>query len=957
LNSTLAVKLNYFSLVILKVLTSLPFQIFLKKLFSYEQFKAKLWTIYKKSYYMSKTTLIIDGYGFIFRAYHSLPPLSNPHGTPVGAVYGFISMLLKILAEFKPNHAVIVFDSGRKTFRHDLYDKYKMNRPEAPEDLKPQFAICREAASALNFKIIEKAGFEADDIIATLARKVNENNEKAIIVSSDKDLMQLVNDDILMYDSLKSKYITEKEVLEKFGVPPAQVRDVLAIMGDSSDNIPGIQGIGPKGAAELIQKYGSLENLLANVEEIIQPKRKQSIIDCQELAILSKKLITLEENVPLDVSLQDLEQKLPEPKVLFDFLNLHGFKSMITKAEKFFDFTHKPAQTISSNIADNIGSTILLNNIDDFKSALQDSVLTGKLSISLASHNNELAGVSFASDNKVTYFITIDNHHNGDLFSPETRTISLSFAVNILKPYFEDSSITKITYNLKDFLKQLSHSKIEINYKAFEDIMLMHYSMNTGNASSELYEILKQYFESVALTSISAILQLHKMKSIKTLQPNLLSNHFGKISSLLLNIYPLLKQDLQQHKSMFVYREIDLPLTTLLYDMEMSGVKIDVNKLAKLSATFEQEIRAREKEIFKLSGQEFNIGSPKQLGEVLFDSMGLPNPKTSAKSGSYSTGADILEGLSEAGFEIADLILKWRQLSKLKNTYTDVLPTLINPLTGRIHTTFLQTSTNTGRLSSQDPNLQNIPVRTDLGESIRETFIAEKGYKLISADYSQIELRLLSHIAGIETLKDAFKSNKDIHRETACQVFKIPSEEVTSDIRRKAKAINFGIIYGISAFGLAKQLNISRQEASLYIKEYFKEYPGIEKYMEDIKQYAKQHGYVKSLLGRKCYIKSINDKNFSLKSFSERAAINAPLQGSTADIAKIAMIKVQEALKANRFKTRMLLQVHDELLFEAPEAEVEQVMPLIKHTMQHVIELSIPLIVDIKAGNNWSEIH
>jgi DNA polymerase-1 len=760
-----------------------------------------------------------------------------------------------------------------------------------------------------------------------------------------------------MFDSLKNKYITEKEVEEKFGVPPAKVRDVLAIMGDSSDNIPGIAGIGPKGAAELIQKYGSLENLLLHANEITQPKRRQSIIDCKELALLSKKLITLEENVPLEINLQDLAQELPDPEALFNFLNEHGFKSIIAKAEKLFNFNSQAHTSAHVPKTTEAASPILLSEPSSFMNSVQHSTFTGRLVIHLATLNNEIAGISFSTDGKSSYFVNIENSNNGDLFSESSRGISLKNALEIIKPYLEEKAILKLIYNLKDFYKTLNIVSNNIKPKACEDLMLMHYSMNTGNVSSELHSMLKEYFEIADLTPINVIMQANKIKSIKDVKPEVLCEHYGKIAGLLFNIYPLLKDDLKQRNSNTIYREIDLPLTKVLYDMETAGVKIDNIKLAELSKTFEKEIISLEQQIFKISGQEFNIGSPKQLGEVLFDSMGLPSSKTSAKSGSYSTGADVLETLSEAGFEIADLILKWRQLTKLKNTYTDVLPTLIAPATGRIHTTFLQTSTNTGRLSSQDPNLQNIPVRTELGESIRSTFIAEKGYKLISADYSQIELRLLSHIADMEVLKDAFRHNKDIHAETARQVFKLTPAEVTPDLRRKAKAINFGIIYGISSFGLAKQLNITKQEAALYIKEYFKEYPGIERYMEKTKEYARQHGYVQSIFGRRCYIKSINDKNFSLRSFSERAAINAPLQGSTADIAKLAMIRVSKLLKDKGFKTRMLLQVHDELLFEAPESEVEQVMPLIKDAMQEVAQLSIPLTVDIKAGNSWSEIH
>ncbi len=906
---------------------------------------------------MSKTTIIIDGYGFIFRAYHSLPPLTTVEAIPVGAVFGFTSMLLKVLADFKPNHAVVVFDSGKKTFRHELYPAYKMNRPDAPEDLKIQFPICREAAHALNFKIIEKVGFEADDIIATLARTVVENKEKAIIISSDKDLMQLITDDIVMFDSLKNKYITKTEVYEKFGVTPEKVRDVLAIMGDSSDNIPGINGIGPKGATELIQKYGSLEGLLAHSHEITQPKRKQSIIDCHDQALLSKKLITLDTHVPLEITLNDLEQTKPEVSQLLSFLNKYGFKSIITKATKFFDMELTSAVLELNSPIKQAIAPVIIKNIDQLKSNLQASVITGKLAINFIKSADDIIGVSFTNDGINSFYLNIDKSISLDLFSSQDSSITFSIIVNILKPYLEDMSILKIIYNLKDTLKIIKTAGISLHPCGCEDIMLMHYAMNVGNASSDLYHIINQYFSHLNIQGVTNLLQVSKVKTLGGLNNEVLSDHFGQIVIILFELYHQFKQDLKQENAITIYKEIDLPLTFVLDEIENYGVKIDPEKLAGLSKTFEHEIKDLEAKIFKIAGQEFNIGSPKQLGDVLFESMGLPSGKTSSKSGGYSTSADVLETLSESGVEIADYILKWRQLSKLKNTYTDSLPKQINPITGRIHTTFLQASTNTGRLSSQDPNLQNIPIRTELGESIRAAFIVQKGFKLISADYSQIELRLLSHMANIGSLQDAFRHGKDIHRETACQVFKIPASEVTSDIRRKAKAINFGIIYGISAFGLAKQLGINRQQAALYIEAYFKEYPGIEQYMENMKQYARKHGFVKSLFGRKCFIKYINDKNFSLRSFSERAAINAPLQGTTADIAKVAMIKVNHLLKTKNFKTRMLIQVHDELLFEAPENEVEVLMPLIKNTMQSVLSLSVPLVVDIKAGNNWAEVH
>ncbi len=855
-------------------------------------------------------TLLIDGYGFVFRAYHVQPPLTSPNGEPVGALYGFTSMLFKLIGDFRPVKCAVVFDGGGKNFRHELYPDYKGHRPPVPEDLKSQLPLVRFAATALNFHILEQPNMEADDIIATVAKRLAAHGEKVVIVSSDKDLMQLIGDDIVMYDPMKAKYIDAACVHEKFGVEPEKVRDVLALIGDSSDNIPGAPGIGPKSAAELIGEFGSLENVLQSASQIKQDRRRQIIEENLERIRLSWELVGLKYDV--DIKNGELAWNVPDRHELSEFITKYGFKSLILRAEKLFgmDLETETATPISRQIVKEIKEN---SQLDDL---LKQARENGFLALSMDESNQ----LHLAYDDRYAFFIgEISNKKpsQADLFSLQNQKIKLGK----LWEAFADPSIKKITFDLKThmhFFDELCDAK---KFTAFEDLSLMHYAFTAGLAQPSRNEFL---------------------------QTNTITSFIAKYNEYL--------SSLKANEALSLYYDIDLPLSKVLYEMEVNGVKIDQAMLGNMSKTFHSEIQTLETKIFAITGTEFNIGSPKQLGEILFEKMQLPSGKVSTKSKTFSTGVEVLEKLSESGFEIADLVLRWRMLSKLKSTYTDSLPKQISPITGRVHTNFIQNLTSTSRLSSQDPNLQNIPIRSPEGSMIRTAFIADKGSRLISADYSQIELRLLSHIADTPSLLQAFNEGKDIHSATACEIFHIEPEDITPEHRRKAKAINFGIIYGISAFGLAKQLGISNPEAARYIELYFQKYPGIKKYMEETKEFARSHGYVKNMFGRKCMTPMIKDKNFSMRSFAERAAINAPLQGANADIIKIAMIKLAAIFKERDFTTKMILQVHDELVFEVPENEIDIIAPIIKQTMQSVISLKVPLTVGMKVGISWGEL-
>ena len=945
---------------------------------------------------------LIDGSGYLFRAYHALPPLTRKSdGLPTGAVSGYCNMLWKLLEDMKsdaPTHLAVIFDASEKTFRNELYKEYKAHRPPAPEDLIPQFPLVREATRAFGVSCVEMKGFEADDLIATYARLARESGARCTIISSDKDLMQLVVDGkVELLDTMKNKRIASAEVMEKFGVGPDKVIHVQALAGDSSDNIPGVRGIGIKTAAELINEYGDVENLLKNAQQIKQNKRRETLIENAENARISLRLVTLEDKVPLKEKPDEFAVHEPNPQDLIAFLKAMEFGSITKRVAAHFKIddadtispaasvAHAPRLDLSAPVKSgeapvedarlrapiNRDAYVTVTTAKDLENWVARAFALGMVCVdtettSLDPQQAGLCGVSLALAPGEACYIPCGHRRGDGLTLDLAQDAATGDIVQMreadvlsrLKPLLEDSAVLKVGQNLKYDAAIFLERGIRLD--PIDDTMLISYVLEGGLHGHGMDELSELHLSHTPIT-FSEVTGKGKDKLTFDCVPVAEATRYSaEDADVTLRLHMLLKPKLAQARKLAVYETLERPLVMVLADMERAGITIDPELLRRLSNDFGKIQGGLETEIHKLAGQDFNIGSPKQLGEILFDKMGLTGGRKT-KTGAWSTDVDVLEEVAAEGHPIAKKVLEWRGLAKLRGTYTDALPSYINPKTGRVHTSYAMASTTTGRLASTDPNLQNIPVRTEEGRRIRQAFIAAKGMKLISADYSQIELRLLAHIADIPELKKAFADNVDIHALTASEIFGVPVKDMPADIRRKAKAINFGIVYGISGFGLANQLGISQSEASDYIKKYFTRFPGIRDYMEDTKAFARTHGFVETLFGRRIHIREINSKIQGFRGGAERAAINAPIQGAAADIIRRAMIRLPGALADNKLSARMLLQVHDELIFEVPDKEAAATCKLVSSVMEKAalpaVEISVPLVVEARAADNWDAAH
>ncbi|SNX71044.1 DNA polymerase I [Cereibacter ovatus] len=924
---------------------------------------------------------LIDGSAFIFRAYHALPPLTRKSdGLPVGAVAGFCNMLFRYVENNKgadaATHVAVIFDHSSKTFRNEIYPLYKANRPDPPEDLRPQFPLTREATRAFNIPCIETEGFEADDIIAALACKARDAGGQVTILSSDKDLMQLVGNGVGMLDPMKNKRIDRDEVIEKFGVPPERVVDVQALAGDSVDNVPGAPGIGIKTAALLIQEYGDLESLLARAAEIKQPKRRAAIQDNADQIRISKRLVELDCNTPLDVELDDLEVQKPVAGDLLGFLNLMEFRSLTKRVADSLKVEAPPAPTAVTAPAAAIPSaaeaplpfdTAAYDCVRDAATLSawiarireRGHVAVDTETTSLDEMRAELVGISLCVEAGRACYIPLGHRQGtGDLFGGAELApdqIPMDLALSMLKPVLEDDAILKIGQNMKYDAKILARHGIRV--APIDDTMLMSYAMHAGLHGHGMDELCDTYLGHKTI-AIKTLLGSGKAQITFDRVPiDQAVPYAAEDADVTLRLWALFRPQLHRARVTTVYETLERPLIPILAEMEMAGVQVDRDTLSRMSNAFAQKMAALESEIHELAGGPFNVGSPKQLGEILFERMSLQGG-VKGKNGAWGTGADVLEDLAAEGHDLPARVLDWRQLSKLKSTYTDALQDHINPETGRVHTSYSIAGANTGRLASTDPNLQNIPVRTEEGRRIREAFVAPPGKVLVSLDYSQIELRILAHIADIPALKQAFREGQDIHAMTASEMFGVPLEGMDPMVRRQAKAINFGVIYGISGFGLARNLRIPRADAQGFIDRYFERFPGIRAYMDATVAFAKENGFVQTLFGRKIHTPEINAKGPGA-GFARRAAINAPIQGTAADVIRRAMIRMPKAIAG--MPAKMLLQVHDELLFEVDEAAADALTDRVREVMETAsdpaVHLSVPLTVEAGRGANWAAAH
>ena len=913
---------------------------------------------------------LIDGSGYIFRAYYALPPLTRKSdGLPTGAVSGFCSMLFKLLEDSKsnqnkqkPTHFAVIFDSARKTFRNEIYRDYKANRSEAPDDLAPQFEYIRKSVLAFNLPSVELANYEADDLIATYVDQILKKGANVTIVSSDKDLMQLFKKNVRIYDPMKNRFISDEDVQKKFGVDSSKVIDVQALAGDSSDNVPGVPGIGVKTAAELINKYGNLETLLKSANEIKQNKRRETIIENKDKALISKKLVTLKNDAPVDRSLTEFELKEIDKDKLYKFLREMEFNRLLSSAisaygepkltsEKDIVKTDKKQKAIDRK------KYYLITNLDEIDSWIKEAEEAGEVAVdtetsSLDPHQADLIGISLSSKIGKACYIPVGHKSKKNINKDQT--------LKKLKPLLEDPSIKKIGQNIKfDFIVLFKHG---IKITSMEDTMLMSYVLDSGKNRHNMDTLSEIHLNHKPIAFKDLVGTGKKEINFSFVDLEKAKDYAAEDADVTFRLYKKFNKSLKDEKMINIYETFEKPMIKILADMEIEGIKIDKDFLKTLSSKFGKKIEKIQREVYKISKKEFNIASPKQLGEILYNDLKISDLKKT-KKGSFATSASVLEDLAFKGHKFPQLVLDWRQISKLKNTYSDTLPEHINPKTKRIHTSFLLAATTTGRLASSDPNLQNIPIKSEDGKDIRKAFIAEKGLSLISADYNQIEMRILADLADVKELKKAFRNNEDIHSLTASQIFNIGINKVNEDQRRKAKAINFGIIYGISQYGLAKQINVSNQDAEEFLNAYFAKFPEIKLYMDKTIKFCRKSGYVNNIFGRKSHFININDKNYNVRNFQERAAINAPIQGSASEIMRLAMIRLNKRLKEQKNKkTKMLLQIHDELIFETSKEEVKRISKIIIEEMSSVVKsehhsFSIPLTVDLNIGDNWGELH
>ena len=909
---------------------------------------------------------LIDGSGYIFRAYYALPPLSRKSdGLPTGAVSGFCSMLFKLLEDSKsnqnlqkPTHFAVIFDSARKTFRNEIYSDYKANRAEAPEDLAPQFEYIRKSVQAFNLPSVELLNYEADDLIATYVEKILKKGAKVTIVSSDKDLMQLYKKNVRIYDPMKNKFISEDDVFKKFGVNPNKVIDVQALAGDSSDNVPGVPGIGVKTAAELINKYGNLEKLLQSAHEIKQNKRRETLIENKDKALISKKLVTLKDDAPIDRNLDEFKLKDIDKDKLYQFLREMEFNRLLSSAISAYGEPNLSSINQEEKSLNKI--TIekkayhLISKVEQIDEWIKEAEDTGEVAVdtettSLDPHQADLVGISLSTKIGKACYIPVGHKSK--------KCLDKKLVLKKLKPLLEDPSIKKIGQNIKfDFILLFKHG---VNLNSIEDTMLMSYVLDAGKNRHNMDTLSEIHLNHKTISFKDLVGTGKKEINFSEVDVEKAKDYAAEDADITFRLYKKFFKSLKEEKMINIYEFFEKPMIKILAFMEIEGIKIDSKFLKILSSKFEKKIQKIQKEVFKISNKEFNIASPKQLGEILYNDLKIADLKKTKKGG-FATSASVLEDLAFKGHKFPQLILDWRQVSKLKNTYSDSLPEHINPKTKRVHTSFLLAATTTGRLASSDPNLQNIPIKSEDGRDIRKSFIAEKDHVLISADYNQIEMRILADLADVKELKKAFKKNEDIHSLTASQIFNTDIKKVNDDQRRKAKAINFGIIYGISQYGLAKQINVSNYEAEKFLNSYFAKFPEIKVYMDQTIKFCRKSGYVNNIFGRRSHFININDKNYNVRNFQERAAINAPIQGSAAEIMRLAMIRLDKKL-INQ-KTKMLLQIHDELIFETHKDEAKRVSKIIIEEMSSVAKsdqhsFSIPLTVDLNTGENWGTLH